>query len=216
MLGLLAPTLIAFVVALALGGSARQLLCNGPRYRPVIVSIFVGELLLYNPPLNAQHWVLVVGPWLWLATRFALVAVLCINVRSASGGLRWPWVLAAAGLGLNGLVIAVNGGHMPQSSDAAMAVWGADHLDASRLQNVAPIDPDTRLAWLGDIFAEPGWLPRGNVVSVGDILLALGVASWVWLSMTFSRRTGNATVKMIFRIPTWGYGVARRQRRTSN
>jgi Family of unknown function (DUF5317) len=48
--------------------------------------------------------------------------------------------------------------------------------------------PDTWLAWLGDIFPEPAWLPRANVVSIGDLVLATGIAAWVFSTLRRSNR----------------------------
>jgi hypothetical protein len=191
MLGLLAPTIIAIGVALALGGSLRELLRSGIRGWPALLAAFAVELVLYNPPVDRQVWAMHIGPWIWLATKLVLLAVLIWNAAPATGSVSWPWRLAAVGVGLNTLVIALNEGHMPQSEAAAVAVWGASHLDASRLQNVAPIGPQTLLPWLGDVVSEPAWLPRANVVSAGDILLALGVACWAFVKaapLTRSRR----------------------------
>ena len=180
MLGLLAPTLIALVAALACGGSVRGLVATRVRAWPAVLIGFGIELLLYNPPLDGQAWAMAIGPWVWLATRVVFVLVLVINGWSAGGTPNWPWRVAALGVALNTLVIAVNDGHMPQSPEAAVAVWGASHIDPGRLQNVAVMGPETRLVWLADIVAEPGWLPLRNVVSLGDILLAAGVALWVF------------------------------------
>jgi hypothetical protein len=181
-LGLLAPTLIALAAARLCGGTVRALLSTRVRGWPAIVAAFGLELALYNPPLDEQEWARAVGPSLWLAARLVFVAVLVWN---GWGGSRaaWPWRIAAAGVALNTLVIALNGGHMPQSLDAARAVWGASQIDPARLQNVSTMAADTRLAWLGDVIAEPAWLPRRNVVSIGDLLLAAGVAAWVFCAM---------------------------------
>jgi hypothetical protein len=177
MLGLLAPTLIAVALSIVFGGSARALLDSRVRFWPVILATFVVEMVLYDPPVNGLALAVAVGPWIWLATKVVLLAVLISN---AAVGSNVGWAIAAFGLALNTLVIGANGGHMPQSEDAAIAVWGASHLDPTRLQNVAALGPHTLLWALGDVLAEPTWLPRPNVISVGDVLLALGVAAWVF------------------------------------
>jgi hypothetical protein len=182
MLGLLAPTVVALAAALALGGSVRRLINTGIRAWPAIVVGFGVELALYNPPINAQPWAMQIGPWVWLATRLVFLVVVMANGWPSRGSLSWPWWLAALGLGLNTLVIALNNGHMPQSPEAAISVWGASHIDPGRLQNVAPMDAQSRLPWLADSLAEPAWLARRNVVSPGDLFLALGVAGWVFNS----------------------------------
>ncbi len=178
MLWLLAPS----CVAILLSRSPRALLDRRIRAWPAILLAFAIELVLYNPPIDTQPWAMSIGPWLWLAAQGVFFAVLVVNAWSD-----WPWRIAALGVGLNCLVIALNGAHMPQSPEAAMAVWGHSFVDPTRLQNVATMGIGTRLAWLGDVIAEPAWLPRANVVSLGDILLSLGVAAWI----TMGSRTGT-------------------------
>jgi hypothetical protein len=194
MLGLLAPTTIAIGASLALGGSLRELLRSGLRGWPALLAAFAVELVLYNPPVDRQGWAMHIGPWIWLATKLVMLGVLIWNAVPSPGRVTWPWTLAALGVGLNALVIALNDGHMPQSEAASVAVWGASHLDASRLQNVALMGPQTRLPWLGDVVPEPAWLPRANVVSVGDILLALGVACWAFVKAAPSTRLRSRTL----------------------
>jgi Family of unknown function (DUF5317) len=186
--GLLAPTLVAVIAAGALGGTPQGLRDGRFRAWPAAVAAFVVELALYNPPLDHQPLALQVGPWIWLASRTILLGVLLANALPRRGTVCWPLLVAAFGLALNSLVIAGNGGHMPQSAAAAAAVWGANHIDPERLQNVAPMGPDTWLAWLGDIFPEPAWLPRANVVSIGDLVLAAGIAAWVFSTLRRSNR----------------------------
>jgi endonuclease/exonuclease/phosphatase (EEP) superfamily protein YafD len=173
-------------------GSLHELFSTRVRWWPIIVVAFAVELVLFNPPVNAQTWAIQLGPWIWLATKLALLAALLRNAVPAAGTVGWPWLIAAAGVALNALVIALNGGHMPQAPEAAIAVWGASHIDPITLQNVAPMRPETVLPWLADVLPQPAWLPRRNVVSVGDILLAGGVAAWAFGAMapTISVRKG--------------------------
>jgi uncharacterized protein DUF5317 len=178
MLGLMLPSLLAVTIALALGGSVGRLVRRPILLWPLAVGVFGLDLVLFNPPLDQQPWAIQIGPWLWLASRLVLLGVLLGNARAAAW--RPPWVLAALGVGLNALAIAANDGHMPQSLAAAVAVWGSSHDVAGRLENTIAMQNSTRLALLGDIVPEPAWLPRANVVSVGDILLALGMAAWVF------------------------------------
>jgi hypothetical protein len=183
MIGLLLPTLLALVGALFAGGSVARLVSARMEWWWVVVGAFGVELLLYNPPVNTQAWALSIGPWLWVATKLAMLAALVRNARS-DGASRWLWVVMSVGVGLNTLVIVANGGHMPQSIEAAAAVWGPQYAvpdaDPGRLQNVAVLGPESRLTWLADVIAEPSWLPRRNVLSIGDVLLAFGMAGWVF------------------------------------
>lgn len=186
MFGLLLPTLIATVAALGLGGSAAQLARARFKWWSIVVLAFAVELILYNPPINSLDWAIAVGPWIWVATKFGMLAAL---LRNARHNRRWdlPCLVMAAGIGLNTLAIVANAGHMPQSAEAAVAVWGSHPITTDvqipRLDNIVLMGPDTQLAWLGDTLPEPRWLPRPNVLSVGDVLLALGMGGWVFRAL---------------------------------
>jgi Family of unknown function (DUF5317) len=197
---LLAPTLLALALGVALGGSPRAIFASRFRAWPAVLLAFAVELVLYNPPADRQPWVMHVGPWAWLAAQVVFFVVLITNGWAGNPRLVWPWRLAALGVGLNTLVIAFNGGHMPQSPQAALALWGASHIDPSRLQNVASMGADTRLPWLADVLAEPAWLPRPNILSVGDVLLASGVASWVFAATILQPRRDTMGYRITTRI----------------
>jgi uncharacterized protein DUF5317 len=211
MLGLIAPAFVAVVAALACGGSLRRLFDNRVLAWPAVVLAFAVELAVFNPPIDTQPWALEIGPWVWLLTRLVLLAVLLANGWPSAQTHVWPWRIAALGVCLNTLVIAANGGHMPQSPEAALAVWGASHLDPSRLDNVVAATADTRLSWLADVLVEPSWLPRRNVVSPGDLLLATGLASWVFLAAAPGRTWLGR--RIVSRVATPIHGVARPQGR---
>jgi hypothetical protein len=140
------------------------------------------QLFLYNPPIDSQPWALAYGPWLFVLAKAILVAVLLANAR-AQKSFRGAWAIAALGVALNLVVVAANGGYMPQSEQARIAARGStllEHETTPRLHNVRPMDDDTRLALLGDVIAQPTWMPRSNVVSFGDLLLAGGLGLWVF------------------------------------
>jgi hypothetical protein len=81
--------------------------------------------------------------------------------------------LVALGGALNLLVIVLNGGVMPASPSALAAAGLPVHPPG--FHNSAVL-ARPRLAFLGDIFAIPASWPLSNVFSVGDVLIALGVA----------------------------------------
>lgn len=97
-----------------------------------------------------------------------LVAALALVLNRHLPGLTW----VAAGLSLNFLVIALNGGLMPVS-EAAQQIAGMPALTGPNM-NVVPMGPETRLPFLGDILPVPAWMPFANVFSPGDVLIALG------------------------------------------
>jgi hypothetical protein len=121
-----------------------------------------------------------------------LVAAYPVGAVFLAANWRVPGILLTAlGAALNLLAIAANGGVMP-ASPAALASAGLA-ADDPGFQNSAVL-ADPRLAFLGDVFAIPGSWPLSNVFSVGDVLIAVGLA-WglhrVCGSRLVPRWTGN-------------------------
>jgi hypothetical protein len=191
-LGLVAPTIVAAILALAAPPQERARPHGGVQWWPAAVGAFLCEFALYNPPIDSQAWALHLGPWLWIGARMVLLAVVLRNALSHG---RWSsaCLIVAAGISLNTLVIAANGGYMPQSSEAAAVVWGAEVVHErqrdGRLHNTAPLNAETRLPWLADVIVQPEWLPRRNVISIGDVLLSVGLAGWTFQQLRRSPRS---------------------------
>jgi Family of unknown function (DUF5317) len=182
MIGLLLPSAVTALVGIACGGSLARCLTARVAWWPMLLAAFAVELVLYNPPINRLDWASSAGPAIWVLSKLVLLAVLARNAVIDEHG-RPAWLVMFVGIALNTLAIVANGGHMPQSPDAAAAVWGADYVRADtyagRLENVSWMSPDARLPWLCDILPLPRWLPRPNVLSIGDVVLALGVGGWI-------------------------------------
>lgn len=117
------------------------------------------------------------GIGLWLVMMAALTAVLVLNSRR-----RWGLALAAAGIVANMIAIALNGA-MPVSL-MAVAEIGATRDDArAALEGDclhSELDKTSRLPMLADVIPIPGPPWQRGVVSVGDLLLAGGLAVWVF------------------------------------
>ncbi len=188
MLGLVAPTLAAAVLAVALSRQERARPHGSVRWWPAAVGAFLCELALFSPPIDSQPWALQLGPAMWLLTRLVLLAVVLRNVK----GIAQPATLAAVGLCLNMLVIALNDGYMPQSASAAAEVWGQQTIEHrkqdGRLHNTSSMTEQTKLPWLADVIAQPEWLPKRNVVSIGDMLLSAGLAGWTFQLIRGTKR----------------------------
>jgi hypothetical protein len=149
---------------------------------PLLLAAFAVELILYSPPVNRLDWAIAAGPSIWVLCKLLMLGVLAENVVVDEYN-RLAWLIIFAGIALNTLAIVANGGHMPQSPEAAAAVWGADYVRADaysgHLENVSWMGPDSTLAWLCDILPLPRWMPLPNVLSIGDIVLALGAGGWI-------------------------------------
>ena len=99
-----------------------------------------------------------------------LLSCVAANIR------RPPVVFFGVGVVSNAVTIFVNGGYMP-ASRAALRLAGFS-VSAQPHNNSVLAGPGTHLAFLGDVFALPHGVPLANIFSVGDILIAVGLA---WL-----------------------------------
>jgi hypothetical protein len=105
-------------------------------------------------------------------------------------GLNWRYfeiLLMGVGLALNLLVISLNGGYMPASTEALRRA-GLERVAGTlegglRHGNTVLMGSETRLNFLGDIFYVPSFIPLANAFSAGDLLLALGVILFLALEM---------------------------------
>jgi len=188
---LLTLSLLGIAAALLRGGSfagwARIHVC----WSALALGSLGVQLILHNPPTDHQAWAIAWGPVIWTACLAALFAVLLRNAF-ASKTNRYPWLLAALGVGLNLLVVVTNGGFMPQSADARLTARGASvavtQAGEPQLRNIVVMNDETRLSLLGDVIAEPRWFPNANVISVGDLLLGSGLAWWAFQITTSTDR----------------------------
>ena len=135
--------------------------------------------------LQAVAFPLQLFPWrtptylarpLWLLSYALLVGMLAWNRRVRGAAV------VGLGLALNVAAILANGGLMPVRAAALRAEGRFYHVHQNSIQAAHP-----HLGWLVDRWAVPHWIPLGNVYSVGDVLIALGIAvAIVW--WTFPRR----------------------------
>lgn len=163
---------VAFLVlAVVLGGDVARLGTLRVRFAWVIfVALAVQVFVIETLPSGAGA----LGVMGHDLTYVAAVAVAAANRRLPG--------MAMLGLGTfsNGLGIVANGGTLP-ASRAAVAT--ADfHKQGHGIDN-AGVVAHPHLAWLGDTFNTPPFLPLRNTMSVGDVLILLG-ALWLVLQTT--------------------------------
>jgi hypothetical protein len=156
---------VAFALGLLLGGDPARL----GRLRIQRIWLFFVALGIQLVAFPTAHL-----PWstpdgvargLWLASYAVLIAAALSN-RGIAGV-----PIMAAGLLLNLTAILANRGHMPVLPSALAAEGRSYKVHDNSIQLVHP-----HLAWLVDRWAVPGWIPFGNVFSVGDVLIAAGAA----------------------------------------
>ena len=104
--------------------------------------------------------------WTYVASTALVVIVVLANLRVP--GL--PIVLLGALS--NMAAIVANGGSMPASPAALAALGGSVHTGTTN----SVVLEHPALEPLTDIFAMPAWIPFANIFSIGDVLIAIGVA----------------------------------------
>jgi len=132
--------------------------------------------------LPAEDWSEWVGLSMVLLS-FALLMIMVILNRSAPG----MWI-AGLGVLMNFVVIAVNGG-MPVLAGAAEVASGftVASPDLSTSFMHVPLDETSRLTFFADVIPLR-LLGIGEVISVGDIFLALGLGSFLEHELRRPRR----------------------------
>jgi hypothetical protein len=186
---LLLPTSLALLAVMLLTRSLSVWGREPVRWWPVAGLAIVTDLILARIPTTQVPWLADWGHWLWVGELLAIAIVLLMNAAQRRAWRRAPWLIAALGVGLNLLVVFANGGYMPVDT-AALDASGisAELADRPRYRRDVPVDQNTRLAGLADVVLDPGWLPRGGVVSIGDMVLVLGLVSWVAQSALLAPR----------------------------
>jgi hypothetical protein len=161
----------AVVVGLARGGSLESLASTPLRW----LGLLFGGLALQ---VAAALW----SPW-WLTPQWALLVVVLSNLAILlfiAANRRLPGMLIAdLGVALNLLVIVVNGA-MPVSAVAARQA-GIETVPSPVALKHERMTDATALPWLGDIVPLP---VVGEVLSIGDVLLAGGIARLVYARTT--------------------------------
>ena len=171
----------AFVIGLIVGFARRGSLKN-------LGSIhFAGWPLLLLGVIaqtaGQQGWFLDDGYPLVFASYLLLGAFVFLNIRER---IQFGMLIFFMGLLLNFVVITTNGG-MPVSAHALRELGATDkeisEIDFKAKRHLA--DSSDELRWIGDVL--PISFPAPQVLSPGDVLLGIGVASVIAQGMVTRR-----------------------------
>jgi hypothetical protein len=98
---------------------------------------------------------------------------------------------------LNFIVIAINGGAMPVSMEGLQRAGLDDLIRMINTGGIAThqaITESTRLPFLADIFVLPKGYPFPKVLSIGDLLISVGIFAFVQKAMMLDRRLGKSNM----------------------
>lgn len=159
------------LAALLVGGSVGRLADINLRWGWVALVGIGVQLLLFSTPVGMALGSM--GPVVYLLSTAAVLLAVLANARIPG------MALIALGAVSNMAAILANDGYMPSTS-AALAFAGRG--DEKGYSNSSLVE-EPALALLTDIFAVPSWVPMANVFSVGDVLIAVGLAIVVFVTM---------------------------------
>ena len=161
--------LVGIVTGLVSGGRLAGLARLELRWVPLAIVGLLVQLALFSAFMTER--VAGMGPPLYIGSTLLVLAAVLRNVCVRG------MPLLAIGAITNLAAIVANGGFMPTTAEAIAA---SGHSVASGYSNSAFLE-HPRLGFLTDVFALPPWLPMANVFSIGDVLIAMGVA-WIIVS----------------------------------
>jgi hypothetical protein len=180
---LLYSILVGLLLGKLLGGSFSALSQVRFQWTALALVGLLGQVVLFSDPVTSR--VGPAGPALYLCSTLMVLAALLRNIQLP--GLE----VVSAGAFLNLLAIVTNGGYMPSSPEAWMALNGVAEFPKDGFTNSAMIGPNTLLPFLGDVFYLPHPIPFANVFSIGDVVIAVGA---VWFLIEAMRgRAGQRT-----------------------
>ena len=170
---------LGLLAGLLAGGTIGGL--AGLRFRLAWVALagLALQLVLFSEPVTAV--VGDAGVPLYIGSTVLVLGSILANWRIR--GL----VLVAIGAACNLAAIVANGGYMP-ADEAAYAEQGRQVAEGYSNTKVIA---DPQLAFLTDVIVMPGWMPFANVISLGDILIGMGMVVVVVLGMRSAPRRGR-------------------------
>jgi hypothetical protein len=161
---ILYAVLAGIVIGYLLGGRLDHLASLAIRGWPIALAGLLVQIVLFTD-LGST----IAGdaaPSIYLLSTAAVLVVVLLNLRVP--GL----ALVAVGALSNLAAIVANGGRMPADPDALASL--GDEIGDGYSNSIILADPALRP--LTDIFAMPAWMPFANIFSIGDVLIAIGVA----------------------------------------
>ncbi len=155
---------IGLVVGALVGGSVDRLSGLRLRWPWLAVAGLAFQAVLFTE--TGANLAGAAAPALYVASTAAVLVAVLWNLRLTG------MPIVAVGAISNLAAVVANGGVMPTTA-AALAVAGLDgpgaHTNSALLASPA-------LAPLTDVYAIPAGVPLANVFSVGDLLIAVGIA----------------------------------------
>ena len=169
---LLDVLIISLIIAFLRRGKFKRLAEIDLRRIELIIISFSIQYVLVRAGESGANWVEKWGVYLYVFSYILLLLSIWYNRHIRE------MLIFGGGIFINFVVIIFNGGHMPVSLLA---------LKRARMEYVLPLlqsksyiihtlmDSKTRLKFLADVIPLPPPYPRPKVLSVGDVIMGIGV-----------------------------------------
>lgn len=183
--------LISFVVGLLRRGNLRKLSELRLKSGWIFPLLLLSQLIIFAFQ-SRVGWVADFSNYFFVVIYVIGMVFLWLN-RSEVG-----FKTILAGVALNFIVMAVNGGRMPVSPDAA-SVLGPEfeHLLKGGIYAKHQILTDsTRLGFLGDIIPLSNPYPRKQVISIGDVVMNIGIFLFIQQLMLSGKESNIKTASI--------------------
>lgn len=162
--------ILALLIALFRGGKISHLSEVKFKMGWIFPILFIFQILIFSLQ-NEIEWIGTYSDVFFISVYIIGLAFLWMN-RGLPG-----FLTILMGVGLNFCVMAVNGGRMPVSPEAANVIDPL-YLEALKTSLYAKhelITHSTKIAFLGDVIPLSAPYPKEQVISIGDIIMNVGV-----------------------------------------
>lgn len=174
---LLLAIAISLLIGFLSGGTLKNISGLRIRYLPLLIAALLVQVAIFSSILGTRDFIYDYGPYIYIGTLAMSLFVMLMNMQIPG------MPVIALGAFLNAVVITANGGYMPSPRSALIEADRLQHVQVDEqkkadnewvLSNSTVADDDTRLRFLGDVIPIPDSVPFANVISIGDIILAIG------------------------------------------
>lgn len=172
---------LAIIIGFIQKGNLKNL--SNLKFRGVIFLIagFVIEAIII---LLVRQGIIVQGPITFISDLLLYSLLFVFVIKNKSDSLIY---LVGLGFLLNAVAIFANGGTMPVTLNAVNAIGLSGSVATEGLYKL--VDTNTRLWFLGDII--PYTFINKNIISIGDIILSLGIMLIIIREMKKKFKTCN-------------------------
>ena len=182
---LLDALVISLIIALLRGGKLRRLAELPLKRVELIVLAFLIQFLLSWGGERGVVFLLKWGVYLYIVSYVLLLVAIWYNRHIKE------MIIFGIGIACNFLAILANGGHMPVSLNALNRTGMMDVLPLLKSKTYvlhSVLNEGAKLKFLTDIIPLPSPYPRPRVLSIGDIIMALGIFLLIQHSMGKKRK----------------------------